>query len=127
MSSQSENPSLIIGSNIQRLRKSHGFTQEVFAEYLGINREEVSYYENGSRNIPSNIITKAAKLFAIAEYDLYEEDPAIASLNIAFAFRAESLQAGDLDSIAQFKTIAMNYLKLRKALGSINNPSPEDE
>lgn len=116
MSSQSESINKTIGSNIQRLRKSHGLTQEVFAEYLGINREEVSYYENGSRNIPSKIITKAAQLFAVAEYDLYEENPALASLNVAFAFRSDGLEATDLDSIAQFKTIAMNYLKMRKAL-----------
>jgi transcriptional regulator with XRE-family HTH domain len=106
----------IVGQNIKKFRDSLRITQEVFAAYLGITREEVSYFENGKRNISSNLITKSAQLFSIDEYDLYEVDSNVNQLNLAFAFRTEGLLKEDLDSIAHFKNIARNYLKMKKAL-----------
>jgi len=111
---------IIVGRNIRAIRDKMGYTQEVIAEYLGITREEVSYFENGNRTIPSRIITSIAKLFAIDEYDLFEEDGAISEINLALAFRIDSLSSKDLNSIASFKRIAMNYLKMRKALKKSN-------
>lgn len=105
-----------IGKNIKLLRKKQGLTQEMLAEYLEINREEVNYYENGKRDIPSKLVTKIAELFAIDEYDLFEENEALIQTNVAFAFRAENIKSEDLKAIASFKKIAMNYLKMYKAL-----------
>ena len=107
---------IIVGRNIRAIRDKMGYTQEVFADYLGITREEVSYYENGNRTVPSKIITKIAELFAIDEYDLFEEDNAVSKINLALAFRADNLIGEDLKTIANFKSIAMNYLKMSKTL-----------
>lgn len=107
---------IIVGRNIKAIREKMGYTQGVFADYLGITREEVSYYENGNRTVPSKIITKIAELFAIDEYDLFEEDNVVAKINLALAFRADNLIGEDLKTIANFKNIAMNYLKMSKVL-----------
>lgn len=107
---------IIVGRNIKAIREKMGYTQGVFADYLGITREEVSYYENGNRTVPSKIVTKIAELFAIDEYDLFEEDNVVAKINLALAFRADNLIGEDLKTIANFKNIAMNYLKMSKVL-----------
>ncbi|WP_234111104.1 MULTISPECIES: helix-turn-helix domain-containing protein [Chryseobacterium] len=108
----------IIGKNIKALRETLGYTQQAVADYLGINRVELSYYEGGTRTIPSEKLTKLAALYSVDEYDLYEENEMLLKTNLAFAFRAENLTNEDLTSIASFKKIATNYLKMQKALAN---------
>lgn len=106
----------IIGQNICYFRTSIGLSQEDFADYLGVARPMVSYFENGSRRIPSEIIAKAAKLFGVEDFDLYEVDPDIRGAHLSFAFRAEGLSASDLNQIADFKKIVLNYLGMKNAI-----------
>ncbi|MEW4923144.1 helix-turn-helix transcriptional regulator [Algibacter sp. 2305UL17-15] len=101
-----------LGKNIQAYRKKLGFTQESFSEFLGINRTELSYYESGKRLAPISVISRAADIFGIEGYDLYEENPYENSVNLAFAFRAENFNANDLNEISSFKKIVKNYVKL---------------
>lgn len=105
----------IIGQNIKLFRERFDITQDVFAGYLGVTREEVSYFENGRRNISTEIIEKAAKLFGIDEYDLYEENPENQQASVALAFRADYLETEDLKQIADFRKIILNYIKMKKA------------
>lgn len=112
------NPNFIIGQNIRTLREKMGLTQEALAQYLGTSREQIGYYEIGQRSIPSVQLSKLANLFCMNEYDFYEEDLQSRSINIAFAFRADELQAQDLQSIAQFKKIVRNYISMKKAMGN---------
>lgn len=107
---------VIIGNNLRSYRKQMGLTQQAFAEYLSITREEVSYYETGARRFPSQLFEKAANLFGIDEYDLYEEDPTVRQMQLATALRSEGLTAADLDVIASFRKIALNYLKMKTKL-----------
>ena len=113
------NTNLIIGQNIRTLREKMGLTQEVLAQYLGTSREQMAYYEIGQRSIPSAQLSKLANLFCMNEYDFYEEDLQNRSVNIAFAFRADELQAQDLESIAQFKKIVRNYISMKKVMGNV--------
>ena len=105
----------IIGLNLKRYRESLGLTQDLLANYLGINREEVSYYENGKRTLPTNLLSIAANLFGIDEYDFYESDEATNEAKVALAFRADTLDAEDLHHIADFRKIVLNYLGMKKA------------
>lgn len=114
MASTTPNPT--VSRNLARFRERLGLTQTALADYLGIRREEVSYYENGRRAVPSAVLSKAAALFCIHEYDFYEEEEAAQDVNIAFAFRAGCLSEMDLPSIADFKKIVRNYLDMNKAL-----------
>lgn len=103
-----------IGTNLKQYREQLGLTQEQFASYLNVSREQVSYYETGTRNLPSNIVTKAAAIFGIDEYDLYEEDLLKKKASLALAFRANELNQNDLEAIAGFKRIVINYLQMKK-------------
>lgn len=106
----------VIGENVRKFRESRGLNQKVLADYLGITREEISYYETGKRIISTDLITKIAEFFSVDEYDLYQDDEAITQTNMAFAFRADSICSEDLNAIASFKKIAMNYLKMQTFL-----------
>lgn len=105
----------IIGLNLKRYRESLGLTQDLLANYLGINREEVSYYENGRRAMPTQLLSRAANLFGIDEYDFYESDEATNEVKVSLAFRADTLGAEDLRHIADFRKIVLNYLGMKKA------------
>jgi len=41
----------IIGNNIKLFREKLGLSQLEIANYCGINREVLSYYENGNRDV----------------------------------------------------------------------------
>ena len=106
----------VLAKNLKEFRVKLNLTQEQLAGYLDVSREEVSYYENNNRKVPLELIPKYANLFGVDEYDLYEEDSAINNINIAFAFRANDISSEDLKSIAEFKKIALNYLKIKNTL-----------
>lgn len=106
----------IIGRNIKFFREKLGLNQDDLAGYLDISREEVSYIENARRPIATTIISKAANLFGIEEYDLYEEDSETIAANVAFAFRADFLLTNDIQNIADFRKIVLNYLKMKKTI-----------
>jgi transcriptional regulator with XRE-family HTH domain len=116
---------LHIGNNIKRFRDRLGLTQEQLAKYLNISRGEVVYYENGIRNIPSGVISKAAQLFGLDEYDLYESNPELIDTNLAFAFRA-SLNTEDLEPISEFQKIVRNYIQLNKVLNNERNAAGKE-
>ncbi|MCT3920020.1 helix-turn-helix transcriptional regulator [Elizabethkingia anophelis] len=107
---------ITLRQNIKEFRNKLNLTQEDLAKYLGISREEVSYYENGKRDVPRHLVPKLANLFGVDEYDLFENEEALNKLNVAFAFRANEVCIDDLNAIAQFKKVALNYLKIKKAL-----------
>lgn len=105
-----------IGKNLKELRKKLGFTQDQVAEYLQINREELSYYETGSRPIPSFLMSPLASLYGVDEYDFYEENFDLTKVNLALAFRSENIKTSDLEQIAKFKKIVKNYLNMKSIL-----------
>jgi transcriptional regulator with XRE-family HTH domain len=112
------NQNIIIGKNIRQLREKMDISQAVFANFLGTTREEISYYENGHRTMPSTLISKAAALFCVDEYDLFEQDPEFQTLNIALAFRADQILPGDLPFIANFQKIVRNYINMKQKLSN---------
>lgn len=54
-----------LGSNIRRLRQAKGWSQEAYADEVGIHRTYVSDIERGARNPTLTIIEKLAKPFGV--------------------------------------------------------------
>ncbi len=104
----------ILGNNIKLLRERLGLNQENMAQFLGVKREMISYYENGIRMPNVAILKKMSDLFGVDEIELLEEASDNKTANMAFAFRAEGLTNTDLENIAKFKKIVKNYLKIVK-------------
>ncbi len=62
----------IVSENIKFLRKDAGFTQQTFADALGIKRSLVGAYEEGRADPPINKLVKMSELFGIRIDDLVE-------------------------------------------------------
>lgn len=101
-----------IGDNLKNFRKKFSLTQDNVAKYLGIKRELLSYYETGERKIPLETLNKLSDLYGTELIDLLEGN--LENIQVNIAFRAEKLGEEDLQTIAQFKKIVKNYLKMIK-------------
>jgi transcriptional regulator with XRE-family HTH domain len=106
----------MLPKNIRALRTSLGYTQSQVADYLELTPAAVTQYETGTRPIPSDVVSKLAVLFGVDEYELYQENPQQNNILSAFAFRANQLENKDLQSIAAFKKIVLNYFHLKNTL-----------
>ena len=102
----------IIGENLRAFREKLGLSQQEVADFLGIQRTNISYYETEARNIPLKHLESLADLFGIDLADLLEEDHFQNNVNVAFAFRTETLNSQDLEAIAGFRKIVKNYIKI---------------
>jgi transcriptional regulator with XRE-family HTH domain len=102
-----------IGKNIAIIRKFQGLTQDNLASFLCLSRVQISHYERGEREISVTELNKLSELFGVELSDLFEEDLEMQNLNLAFAFRSENIEA-DLEQIASFKKVVMNYLKMER-------------
>lgn len=100
-----------IGTNIRQYRDLLELNQQQLADYLGVTRELISLIESGKRDISINNLNKLADLFGIELSNLLEEDNEVQDVNLALAYRANDSNV-DLDSIASFKRIVLNYIKL---------------
>ncbi len=63
-----------IPNNIKYLRKKYKYTQETFAEALGINRPSVGAYEEGRADPRLQTLSKMAELFNVSVDELIKED-----------------------------------------------------
>jgi len=106
----------IIGRNLRILREESGFTQEKVAEYLNVGRSAYANYEAGEREMPLEILEKAAALFGCEMSLLFEEDSEAVKTELSCAFRANNLSASDMQEVSAFKEIVLNYLKMERLL-----------
>lgn len=100
-----------IGANIRKYRDLQDLNQQQLADYIGVTRELISLIESGQRDISLENLNKLADLFGIELSDLIEEDSEVQDVNLALAFRTNDSNL-DLESIASFKRIVLNYKKL---------------
>lgn len=103
----------IIGENIKLFRQKLGLNQADIANYCGISRELLSYYENGQREVSLLHLEKISEYMNI-ELDVFLEDSsAEIKPELALAFRADELTPADRANVMFFKTIVKNYLKMK--------------
>lgn len=104
----------VIGANIAHLRDALGLSQQQLAEYLHVNRVEISYFETGQRLISNSKLLKLADLAGIDPTDLCEEAFARKPVEVQFAFRSDGIEVDDLMTIADFQRIARTYLRFKR-------------
>jgi transcriptional regulator with XRE-family HTH domain len=105
-----------VGNNLKKLRTISTYTQEEIATALGVTRSAYSNYESGEREMPLDILEKAADLFGCELHFFFEEGEAIDDMILASAFRLDDLSESDLHEIMRFKDIVMSYLKMERLL-----------
>ena len=70
-----------LGKRIQKLRKSKGFSQEKFAEAIGIATTSLSYIETGNGFLTSDTLEKISKILNVEPYELFLFNDIFASLS----------------------------------------------
>ncbi|CEW81927.1 transcriptional regulator [Streptococcus pneumoniae] len=64
----------MIGKNIKSLRKTHDLTQDDFARIVGISRNSLSRYENGTSSVSTELIDIICQKFNVSYVDIVGED-----------------------------------------------------
>jgi len=64
----------MIGKNIKSLRKTHDLTQPEFARIVGISRNSLSRYENGTSSVSTELIDIICQKFNVSYVDIVGED-----------------------------------------------------
>ena len=67
----------MIGENIKTLRKTHKLTQPEFANIVGISRNSLSRYENGTSRVSTELIDRICKKFNVSYIDIVGEEKII--------------------------------------------------
>lgn len=109
-----------IGQRLRTAREAIGFTQEQVAKFLELKRENISYFETGSRPIDTLTLQKIAELYGYKISYFIQETVKDTEPQVSMAFRFSELSENDVKVIAQVKKIALNYNSLRSLLGNAN-------
>lgn len=64
----------MIGENIKTLRKTHDLTQPEFAKIIGISRNSLSRYENGTSSVSTELVDRICKKFNVSYLDIVGEE-----------------------------------------------------
>lgn len=102
-------------NRLKELRKNSKLTQEQMAQYLGVDQSMVTKLENGTRVLNVSLIEKISSLFCCTEDYLFGRSDEYIPMN--FAFRANSILAEDLESIAAVNRLARNIRYMNKMIG----------
>ncbi|KAA9228792.1 type II toxin-antitoxin system antitoxin PezA [Streptococcus anginosus] len=64
----------MIGDNIKSLRRTHDLTQPEFAKIVGISRNSLSRYENGTSSVSTELLDRICQKFNVSYVDIVGED-----------------------------------------------------
>lgn len=64
----------MIGENIKSVRKLHDLTQPEFAKIVGISRNSLSRYENGTSFVSTELIDRICQKFNVSYIDIVGEE-----------------------------------------------------
>lgn len=108
------NLSNVVGPNLRSLRVANDYTQEQLANFLGITRSAYANYESGDREMPVLLLEKACDLMGVELSQIFNKEEIKQS--VICAFRANNLSDKDVEEVAMFKKIVLNYVKMKKKL-----------
>jgi len=72
---ETKNPRVVLGQTIRQLRKEQGFSQESFADHVGLHRTYMGDLERGKRNVSLDNIVKIAHALAVTPSRLLDDIP----------------------------------------------------
>ena len=64
---------MVLGEKITELRKRSGLSQEQFGDKIGVSRQAVSKWENGTSDPSTTNLMALAKLFGVEAEELLRE------------------------------------------------------
>lgn len=108
----------LASKRFKELRESSNLTQAQTANFLNIDQSYVSKFEKGERKLSVDILEKMCSLFGCSLK--YFEDEEEKHTPMSIAFRSNSLQNEDLETIAAINKVALNIKFINLMLEGIN-------
>lgn len=109
-----------IGRNLKTARELTRFSQEDFAQKLGISRATLSAIENGHINIDSGKLLLAARILGRPVADFFKEE----RLALALVYRAATDAAAPADVRLEFERFTKAYRELEEIVGVADSLLP---
>ncbi len=104
-----------IGKQIENARKKAGFSQDIIADYLGIDQGLFSKYENGERPITMDNLDKLKDLFKCTlSYFIEGENENLILDNIAL--RGSKIDGESLKTISYMNKIIANLQEMDRLI-----------
>ncbi len=104
----------IVGANLKKLRDLFRETQDSFAIKTGVSRSAYANYESGAREIPYDVIEKAAMIFGCEPHVLFDENMSAQNDVLICAFRVDNISDSDFNEVCRFKDVVRSYLKMSR-------------
>lgn len=113
MGNMAELSSHVLGERLKTARKNAGLTQKQVADYLGVSVPQISYWENGQREIDLSSLSKLADLYGYSlswflGSDISTEVP------VSISYRTEALSEADLKIVAWANRFVRNLELLKR-------------
>ena len=100
---------MTIGEKITKLRKQAGLSQEAFSEKLGISRQAVSKWENGTAQPTNENLAQIARLFDVTISSLLDDE----DINMGSASQYSTANEEFVENIAETKEIKIHTKALK--------------
>jgi Zn-dependent peptidase ImmA (M78 family)/transcriptional regulator with XRE-family HTH domain len=113
----------VIGRNLKEFRELAGFSQEDFAEKLGLSRATLSAVENGHSSIDSATLVTAARLLGRQISEFFEETPE----KLKLLYRAATDVSAPHEVRSRFEQFCKAYRELEEIVGVADNLLPPPE
>ena len=106
--------SVNVSQNVQAIRKKLGFSEEQVSTYLGVTRSVLRKYESNTDSIPFDVFDKLSNLYGVDMSVFFEENMVLIKHGISAENVTQMLRITpeDMHTIAKFKSIVNNYLKM---------------
>ncbi|NLM96047.1 MAG: helix-turn-helix transcriptional regulator [Halanaerobiaceae bacterium] len=101
----------VVGERLREARLAMGYKQQKVADFIGKTREQISYYENGTREISLSLLTKLANLYGKSiDYFLGidTKEP-----ELQMAFRSDYVSKSDQEKIEWAINFVNNLYELK--------------
>ena len=101
----------LVGKRLKEARENMNYSQQKVADYVDKTREQISYYENGSREIGLSLLTKLATLYGknIDYFIGMDNDEA----ELQMAFRSDNISKEDQEKIEWARNFVNNLYELK--------------
>ena len=110
----------MIGENIKTLRKAHKLTQPEFAKIVGVSRNSLSRYENGTSSVSTELIDCICKKFNVSYIDIVGEEKMLTPVeDYQLTLKIEVIKERGANILAQLYRL---QAKLGIAFDDASNP-----
>jgi transcriptional regulator with XRE-family HTH domain len=104
----------VVGGRLKDARRAAGLTQKQVADYMGVAGPQISYWEQGERQIDISSLSKMADLFGYSLSWFLGDDAQNSTISVSY--RTDALSEADLKTVAWATRFVKNLELLQHLL-----------